>query len=245
MMTSLRKVALVTGGNKGIGFATVLLLAQKGYFVYIGCRDRQRGVNALDKLKKAGVDNVAVLELDVSDVDSVYQARLQFEKQETHLDVLINNAAIGGMMPQSASSIDIGVLKDVFQTNFFGAVMVTCDFLNLLRKSDQPRIVNVSSELGSLAYLGNSSSGHFASNLMAYCSSKAALNSFTVLLAKELGNSNFKINSVTPGFTATDLTNHSGIQLPEEAAITIVKYALLNSDGPTGDFFRANAEMPW
>jgi NAD(P)-dependent dehydrogenase (short-subunit alcohol dehydrogenase family) len=238
-------IALVTGANKGIGFATVKQLVELGYQVYLGARDEAKGRAAVNKLNAEGFSKVAPLLVDVADAESVVKAAAKFASLEDHLDVLINNAAIGGQQPQTASTINPSLLKEVFETNYFGAVFVTQAFLPFLRKSEIPRVVNVSSELGSLGYHMQSRSEYFAKNLMAYSSSKAALNSYTVMLANELQNTKFKINSVTPGFTATDLNNFTGTRTPEEAANIIAKYATLPSNGPSGQFFGGSGRMPW
>ncbi len=239
------QIALVTGANKGIGFAAVKQLLSLGYFVYLGARDEKKGLAAVEQLKVLGYDNVSFLPIDVSNDASVKRAAEMLSSKNGKLDVLINNTGIGGHQPQSASSVDMALLKEVYETNYFGTVRVTQAMLPLMQNSGSPRIVNVSSELGSLGYHSQQKSPYFASNLMAYCSSKVAVNSYTILLAIEMRDTAFKINSVTPGYTATDLTNFSGNQTPEEGAQEIVKYATLNQNGPTGQFFGSGREMPW
>ena len=239
------QIALVTGGNKGIGFATAKVLLSLGYFVYIGARDEEKGLVAVQQLNALGFHNVSLLVIDVADIKSVKAAAELLSTQIEKLDVLVNNAAIGGPQPQSASAVDIAVLRDVYETNFFGVVQVTQAMLPLMQKSPAPRIVNVSSELGSLGYHSRDKSEYLASNLMAYSTSKTAVNSFTLMLANEMQRTAFKINSVTPGFTATDLTDHTGNRTPGEAAQIIVKYATLGQDGPSGQFFGGAGRMPW
>lgn len=238
-------IALVTGANKGIGLSTAKQLLEMGYHVYLGIRDEARGQAVIKQLTAEGFSKVTLLIINVADVGSVAKAAEKFASMENRLDVLINNAAIGGQQPQTTSSINIGLLKEVFESNYFGAVQVTQAFLPFLHKSEAPRIVNVSSELGSLGFHSQNSSGYFAKHLMAYSSSKVALNSFTIMLANELRNTSFKINSVTPGFTATDLNNHAGARTPAEAASIIVKYATLPNSGPSGQFFGSDGRMPW
>jgi len=159
------------------------------------------------------------------------------------LDVLINNAAISGGADQGFSTGNMENLRKVFETNFFGAVQTTQQFLGLLKKSTEPVIVNVSSELGSLTVHSSTLNPNYKI-FDAYSSSKTALNAFTVMLANELRDANFKINSVSPGYTATDLNQHRGTQTVEQGAKFIVKYATLGIDGPTGGFFREE-EIPW
>jgi NAD(P)-dependent dehydrogenase (short-subunit alcohol dehydrogenase family) len=239
------KTALVTGANKGIGFSTVKQLLNRGYHVYLGSRDINKGKIAIDQLNKSGFHEISLLELDVTDAGSVRKAVTVFSEKYNHLDVLVNNAAIGGKQPQQTSVIPMDALKETFETNFFGVILVTQNFLPLMHKSRSPRIVNVSSELGSLSFLSFSRDGYYANNLMAYSASKVALNSFTVLLAGELQHKDFKINCVSPGYTATDLTNFGGGRTADEAAQVIVKYATLGEEGPSGQFFGISGQIPW
>jgi NAD(P)-dependent dehydrogenase (short-subunit alcohol dehydrogenase family) len=239
------KIALVTGGNRGIGFATAKQLLRLGYFVFVGTRDENKGQAAVQEFHALGFDKASLLVIDVADSKSVKSAAALLSSQAGKLDILINNAAIGGRQPQNAAAIDITVLRDVYDTNFFGVVQVTQAMLPLLQRSEAPRIVNLSSELGSLGYQYREKSDYFAGNLMAYSSSKTALNSYTLMLAIQLQHTAFKINSVTPGFTATDLTDHTGSQTPDEAAQVIVKYATLGPDGPTGQFVGSGGQLLW
>ena len=238
------KTVLITGANKGIGFETAKQLAQSGYFVYLGSRDKIKGHEAVEKLKASGIDNVDCIEIDVTNINSIKSARKELEVKVKQLDVLINNAGIGGGQAQNLSTGEIENLRKVFDTNFFGAVQTTQQFLSLLKKSNEPRIVNVSSGLGSLTIHSSTQNPNYAI-YDAYSCSKTALNAFTVLLAKEFRNTNFKINSVTPGYTATDLNHFQGTQTPEQAAKVIVKYATVDKDGPTGKFLKEDGEVDW
>ena len=181
--------------------------------------------------------------MDVTDILSVKKARQELETKIEALDVLINNAGIAGVQPQNISTGDMDNLRRVFETNFFGAVQTTQQFIDLLKKSNEPIIVNVSSELGSLT-IHNSTQNPNYTIYDAYSCSKTALNAFTVMLANEFKHTKFKINSVTPGYTATDLNQHKGIQTVEQGAKSIVKCATLDSNGVTGKFFR-DEEIPW
>jgi NAD(P)-dependent dehydrogenase (short-subunit alcohol dehydrogenase family) len=238
------KTVLITGANKGIGFETAKQLAQLGYFVYLGSRDKINGLKAIEKLKASGIKNVDCIEIDVTNIDSIKSARKELESKIQQLDILINNAGISGEMPQNISTYDIENLRKVFDTNFFGAVQTTQQFIPLLKKSSEPRIVNVSSGLGSLTVHGNTENSNF-SIYDAYSCSKTALNAFTVMLANEFRNTNFKINSVTPGYTATDLNNFKGTQTVEQGAKAIVKYASMDTNGPTGKFVKEDGEIDW
>jgi len=140
------KTVLITGANKGIGFETAKQMAQLGYFVYLGSRDKSKGLEAVNKLKGLGILTVGALEIDVTNIDSVIKARHELESNIESLDVLINNAGIAGEMPQNISNVEIDNLRKVFETNFFGAVQTTQQFIPLLQKSTEPVIVNVSSE---------------------------------------------------------------------------------------------------
>ncbi len=237
------KTVLITGANKGIGFETAKQMAQLGYFVYLGSRNKIKGLDALNKLKSLGISNVELIEIDVTNIRSIKKAKQELENQTEVLDVLINNAGIAGAMPQNISAGNIENLRNVFETNFFGAVQTTQQLIDLLKKSNSPIIVNVSSELGSLTIHNSRQNPNFEI-FDAYSSSKTALNAFTVLLANEFKNTNFKINSVSPGYTATDLNQYKGTQTVEQGAKFIVKYATLGIDGPTGGFFKEE-EIPW
>lgn len=237
------KTVLITGANKGIGFETAKQLAQLGYFVYLGHRDQKKGLHALNRLKDSGISNAELIEIDVTDIKSIKQARQELENKIEALDILINNAGIAGEQPQNISDVDIENLRKVFETNFFGAVQTTQQFINLLKKSSEPVIINVSSELGSLA-LHNRTQNPNYKLYDVYSCSKTALNAFTVMLANEFRNTHFKINSVTPGYSATDLNQFKGTQTAEQGAKFIVRYATLNTVGATGKFFRED-EIPW
>ena len=172
------KKALITGANKSIGFETARQLLQKGYYIYFGSRNLENGLEAVEKLKAESLTNLEVIQIDVSNDESVKAARVEIGKKTEVLDVLINNAGISGGMPQTAST-DIAVFKQVFDTNVFGVVSVTQAFMDLLQKSAQPRIVNVTSGLGSLTLHNDPTWKYFNVKAAVYNSSKAALNMYT------------------------------------------------------------------
>lgn len=240
-----KKTVLITGANKGIGFEAAKQLAKLGYFVYIGSRDKANGLKAVEELKTLGFTDVDTLEIDVTNTQSVEKAKEELQSKIPQLDILVNNAGISGTMPQNASEVSLDNIRTVYETNFFGVIQVTQHFLDLLKKSDEPRIVNVSSDLGSLTNHSNPNYPFYEVKLTAYCTSKTALNAFTVMLAYELKDTNFKVNSVNPGFTATDLNGFTGAQTAEQAAKVIVKYAILDKNGPTGKFFSEDGEVAW
>ena len=239
------KSALVTGANKSIGFETARQLAQLGYFVYIGSRDKKKGLEAVEKLKTMGLTNVDSLQLDVTDTNSIKSARQGLEVKTKKLDILINNAGISGGFPQPATKISHDTLRLVFETNFFGAVQVTQEFIELLKKSDQPRIVNVTTELSSLTNHSDPNWIFAKFKPAAYGPSKTALNAYTVMLAVELKDTNFKVNCVCPGFTKTAFNNYMGEKPVEQGASAIVKYATIDSTGATGKFFNEDGEIAW
>ena len=239
------KNVLVTGANKGIGFEVAKQMAELGYFVYLGCRNEQNGLAAIDSLRKLNLANVELLQIDVSDPASVKAAAAKLASKIDALDILINNAGIAGGQPQNISACDMSLLKEVFNTNYFGAIQTTQAMLPLLEKAMQPVIVNVSSELGSLAIQTSEGRNPNWDYFHAYGSTKTALNSFTILLAHEFRNTKFRINSVTPGYTATDLNGFAGFKTAAEGARPIVQMATIGADGATGKFVREGGEVPW
>jgi len=244
------KYALVTGANKGIGFEAAKLLAQNGFFVYLGSRNLDSGIAAVEKLKTQGINNLEAVMIDVTDEASVAAARKTVGEKTEVLDALINNAGISGGFSQSALNATTEQFKTVFATNIFGVVSVTQAFIDLLRKSAEPRIVNVSTAMASLGLSADTSSPAYHNKLAVYQSSKSALNMYTINLAYELRDTPFKVNAVCPGWTKTDFTNHQGTSTVEEAGKRIVKYALIGNDGPTGqyfseEYFPAPTNCPW
>lgn len=239
------KIALVTGANKGIGFEVAKQLSEKSYKVFLACRSIDRGTQAIQALKEQEYENIQFLPLDVTKDESIKNASQQLQDEGLVLDVLVNNAGISGGWPQPAPTMPIDDIKTVFETNFFGLINVTQQFIPLMMNAEAPRIVNVSSSLGSSLKNADPMWKYGADKLTAYCASKTALNSYTITLAHELRQSNFKVNSVNPGYTSTDLNGHTGELEPSAAAEVIVKYACLDGDGPTGGFFEAEGMLPW
>ncbi len=232
------KKALITGVNKGIGFGTARLLLQNGFYVYIGSRNVQNGVNAVEKLKAEGLNNVGVIQMDVTDESSVQKGREHIGKRTDVLDVLINNAGInGGNSPYTALEAKPDEFQAAFDTNVIGTARVTNALIDLLRKSDEPRIVNLSTSVGSLTLQSDPKwQAYDYAKYAVYAASKAALNMYTIHLAYELRDTKFKVNAVCPGLTATDFTFGHGGDV-ETAAKRVVKYATIGEDGPTGKFF--------
>ena len=245
--------ALITGANKSIGFEVARQLAQQGLFVYLGSRSLKNGLESVAKLKAEGIEHVEAVQLDITDQESVNDARVEIGKKTNVLNILINNAGIHGVFigkPEIATGPDIAEFKKVYDTNIFGAVRVTQAFIDLLKNSPAPRIVNVSSSLGSLTLGSDPSSNYYHAKGAVYHSSKAALNMYTIALAYELRDSVAKVNAVDPGLTQTDFNNHRGTGSVEDAGKRIVKYALIDNEGPTGKFFSEETnpetgEIPW
>ena len=244
------KTVLITGANKSIGFETARQLLQQGYYVYLGCRDIKKGEEAVSQLQSEGLNQVEPIEIDVNEIESIKAARIALGQKTKVLDVLINNAGIAGSFPQNSLETDVSVFKQVFETNFYGVIEVTQAFIDLLKQSPEPRIVNVTSGLGSLTLQNDPAYKHYQVKPSAYVTSKAALNGYTIMLAYDLRDTPFKVNAVDPGYTATDFNNHSGPGTVQEAAAMVIKAVVLGPDGPTGQFYSDDNEpetgiSPW
>lgn len=228
------KKVFITGANKSIGFETARQLLDLGYYVYLGSRDLEKGRQAVAQLSS---NNVECIQIDVSDEISIKAARQVLGERTGALDVLINNAGIRGAFPQPPSSVNVDEIRKVFDTNFFGAIAVTQAFLDLLKNSKTPRIVNVTSGLASLTLHSDPSWKYYQIKGGAYGPSKSALNAYTVALAYELRDTPFKVNAVDPGFTATDFNEHRGTGTVEHAGARVVQYAIIDENGPSGQYF--------
>lgn len=223
------RLALVTGGGGGIGFEIAHQLGLAGVTVLLS--DIAGAEAAADTLKGRGMD-VHPMVLDVTDHAAIGQAAAKIEQQFGHLDILVNNAAFMPEQTGLPSESSPENLRRAFETNVFGPVWMIQAFLPLLRKSSAGRIVNICSDFGSLHRQTDAEDRTFANRMLAYASSKAALNMVTVMFAKELWDTGIKVNGVYPGFTATPGTNFGG-QSPEVPAKVAVELALLDDDGPT------------
>ncbi|MBP6575604.1 MAG: SDR family oxidoreductase [Chryseobacterium sp.] len=243
-------IVLITGANRSIGLETAKQLSAKGLFVYLGSRDLAKGEAIVKELNEQGFNNIKAIEIDVTNQESVLAAKNNIEQEHGKLDILINNAGILGTQPQTAAETTVENIKEVFETNFFGVINVTQAFLELLKKSDKPRISNITSGLGSLTLHNDPNWKYYQVKSAAYGPSKTALNAYTIVLAYELKNSNFKLNVIDPGYTATDFNHHSGPGSVESAANFIIKHTLTEDDAPTGQFFSNDIEdetgiSPW
>lgn len=244
------RTVLITGANRSIGLETTKQLSQKGTFVYLGSRDLEKGAIIVKELYEQGFKNIKAIEIDVTNPESIVLAKKIIEKEQGKLDILINNAGILGTQPQTAAELSVDDIREVFETNFFGLINVTQAFLELLKKSDSPRISNITSGLGSLTLHNDPNWKYYQVKSAAYGPSKTALNAYTIVLAHELKDSNFKVNVIDPGYTATDFNHHSGPGSVESAASFIIKHTLTNDDAPTGQFFSNDIEdemgiSPW
>lgn len=231
---------LITGANKGLGFETARRLIAEGHRVWIGSRDAERGRRAADEL------GARLVLLDVTDEDSVGAAARTIAAAGG-LDVLVNNAGIeartSGNGVAGAAETTADLMRSVFETNVFGLVRVTHAFLPLLRRSAAPVVVNVSSGLASLSRVTDPSDPAHPYPGVAYPASKAAVNMITVQYAKAFPG--MRINAVEPGFTATDLNGHTGVQSVAQGAEIIVRMARVGPDGPSGGYFDAAGTLPW
>ncbi|GAB3892572.1 hypothetical protein GCM10029964_067590 [Kibdelosporangium lantanae] len=212
---SAQTIALVTGANKGIGYEIAAGLGALGWRIGVGARDQQRRDTAVEKLRAAGTDAFGV-PLDVADDASVAAAADLIADRAGGLDVLVNNAAITGGMPQTPTTVDPATVRAAVETNVIGVIRVTNAMLPMLRGSASPRIVNMSSSVGSLT-LQTTPGAETGPISAAYSASKTFLNAVTVQYAKELSDTNILINCGCPGFTATDLNGFRGYRTPNRA----------------------------
>ncbi|AWK06038.1 short-chain dehydrogenase [Flavobacterium crocinum] len=241
---------LITGANRSIGLEIAKQLSEKGLFVYLGSRNLQKGEEVVSELTQNGFKNIKAIQIDVTNQESVLEAKNIVEKEQGKLDILINNAGILGNMPQDSSTTSVENIQNVFDTNFFGVIRVTQTFLELLKKSKNPRISNITSGLGSLALHSDPTWEYYPFKAVSYVSSKTALNAFTVTLAYELKELGFKVNAIDPGYTATDFNHFNGPGSVESASGFIIKHTLTDENGPTGKFFSndikdESEESPW
>jgi NAD(P)-dependent dehydrogenase (short-subunit alcohol dehydrogenase family) len=228
-------VALVTGANRGIGLEVCRQLARRQYAVVLGSRDRAKGEAAAQSIASDG-GSILPCQLDVTDLESIERARVSVAERLGRLDVLINNAGALYDTWQEAVTADLGQVRAALEINTFGAWNVVRAFLPLLRQSAHARVVNVSSEAGSLARM--------TGGAPAYRHSKAGLNALTRMLASELEDERILVNAVCPGWVATDMGGPGGRPVAEGAA-SVVWAATLPDDGPSGGFFRDGRRLEW
>jgi NAD(P)-dependent dehydrogenase (short-subunit alcohol dehydrogenase family) len=237
------RTALVTGANKGIGYEIAAGLGALGWSVGVGARDAERREAAVEKLRAAGIDAFGV-PLDVTDDASVAAAVTLLDERAGRLDALVNNAGITGGMPQNPTAVDPATVLVAVETNVIGTIRVTNALLPLLRRSASPRIVNMSSSVGSLT-LQSKPGAETGPISGAYSPSKTFLNAVTVQYAKELADTNILVNAGCPGYCATDLNGFRGYRTAEQGAQIAIRLATLPDDGPTGTFSDDNGVVPW
>jgi NAD(P)-dependent dehydrogenase (short-subunit alcohol dehydrogenase family) len=238
-MTTTQKVAVVTGGNRGLGFEASRQLAKKGYQVVLTSRDEAKGKAAAQKLQAEGL-NVIFHALDVTNDESSQKLAEFLHEQFGKLDVLVNNAAIYIDSQTSGNSVfdaKIDTLRQTMETNVYGVLRVTQALIGLMQKQNYGRIVNVSSGAGQLTDMG--------SGYPAYRISKTALNALTRIFSNELQGTNILVNSVCPGWVKTDMGGPNAPRTPEQGVDTIVWLATLPDGSATGGFFRDRQSIDW
>jgi NAD(P)-dependent dehydrogenase (short-subunit alcohol dehydrogenase family) len=238
-----QKIALVSGANKGIGYEIAAGLGALGWSVGVGARNDEARDAAVDKLRAGGADAFGV-PLDVTDDAGVTAAAELLEQRAGRLDALVNNAGITGGMPQEPTRVAPETVLAAIEVNVLGVIRLTNAMLPLLRRSPSPRIVNMSSTVGSLTR--QTTPGVEVGPISAaYATSKTFLNAVTVQYAKELHDTNILINAGCPGFCATDLNGFRGYRTPEQGAAIGIRLATLDDGGPTGGFFDDDGPIPW
>jgi NAD(P)-dependent dehydrogenase (short-subunit alcohol dehydrogenase family) len=238
------KVALITGANKGIGYEVTRQLAAAGATVLLGARDAEIGKAAAHALKKEGA-RVRFVSIDLTRLPTIKAAAESIGGEYGKLDILVNNAGILDPKDGPPSSADLDAIRRVFEVNFFGTLAVTQAMLPLVRKAPSGRIVMVSSGLGSLTLNADPSPLFADFRMLGYNGSKALVNMMTAQLASELKDTRITVNTVNPGYTATDMNDHRGTQTVAEGAAEIVRQALAGDDASTGGFFQTGGRVPW
>ena len=243
-----KKIALITGANKGIGFETARQLGNEGVTIIAAARNVEKGNYAVEALQKEGID-IEFLKLDVDNDADIKAAFDHINSKYGKLDILINNAGIQveseNWGTNNTTEITEAALRQTLDTNFFNVVKLTNALLPLIRKSEAGRIVNLSSILGSLGLHADPASPIYSSKLFAYDTSKTALNSYTIHLAAALADTKIKVNSAHPGWVKTDMGTDAAPMEIADGAKTSVALALLNADGPTGKYIHLGNELPW
>lgn len=248
--TSSKKIALITGANRGLGFATARALGRADVKVILGARNSELGHQAAAQLSREGID-AEFVQIDVTSESNVTCAATEISRRHGRLDILVNNA---GILPEATATnidwpLDPSMFRATFETNVFGAVTVTRHFLPLLLESASGRVVNVSSTMGSLTDQSNPGSPYYAMILPAYQMSKAALNGLTVVLSKALKDTAISVNSVCPGWVQTDLggpdNRAAAPTSAKDAAEAVAEAALMPDKETTGHFFDRVGQVAW
>lgn len=242
---SSKKIALITGANKGIGLETARQLGEQGITVLVGARDEAKGSQAAKELRNAGLDAHGIV-IDVDDTGSIQKAAARIERDYGRLDILVNNAGV--LIDDHAkkpSEQSLEVWRKTFETNVFGLIATTQALLPLLRKSAAGRIVNLSSILGSIHFHATPGSPVYDFKLPAYNVSKSAVNAYTVQLAYELKDSTIKVNAAHPGWVKTELGGEGATMDIPDGAKTSVALATIGADGPNGAYIHMGETLPW
>ena len=240
-------IAFITGANRGLGFEIARNLGQGGMHIILGVRDTEKGRAALTTLGEQNI-SAECISIDVSDSASIHVAAEAVAAKHPQLDVLVNNAGVLNDYGVTASELALTDLRASFETNFFGVFETTKMFLPLIRKSQAGRIVNMTSDLGSLTAMGDPEHAQYSAFAAGYQASKCALNVLTRQFAKELGDTAIKVNSASPGLCRTDMGGEDAPLSVEQGAATAIWLATLDADGPTGRFFSSTlegGEHPW
>ncbi len=242
---STKKIALITGANKGIGLETARQLGTQGITVLTGARDDAKSSQAAEKLRQEGLDAHGIV-IDVNDAASIQEAAARLEREHGRLDILVNNAGV--MLDddkKKPSEQSLEVWRKTFETNLFGLIATTQAFLPLLRKSAAGRIVNLSSILGSIHFHATPGSPTYDNKVAAYNVSKSAVNAFTVQLAYELKDTPMKVNAAHPGWVKTEMGGDGATMEISDGAKTSVALATIGGDGPNGAFLHLGETLPW
>jgi NAD(P)-dependent dehydrogenase (short-subunit alcohol dehydrogenase family) len=240
-----KKIALITGANKGIGLETARQLGQKGITVLAGARDEAKANKAAEELRKEGLDAHGIV-IDVNDADSIQKAAARIERDYGRLDILVNNAGVMFDDPKKKpSEQSLEIWRKTFETNLFGLIATTQALLPLLRKSSAGRIVNLSSILGSIQFHATPGSPVYDTKMPAYDVSKSAVNAYTVHLAWELKDTAIKVNAAHPGWVKTEMGGEGATMEITEGAKTSVALATIGADGPNGAYLHMGETLPW
>lgn len=244
-------LTLITGADKGIGFETAMALAKLGQHVLLGSRHQDQGQQAVDKIRQAGYDAELVI-LDVTKQSDIDRAKATIDEKYGYLDVLINNAGIALDNHENAETLSTNVIRTEFDVNFFGTVSMIQAFIPLLKKSKSAKIINVSSNMGSLGLASDPNSRFYHVSSLGYQSSKAAVNFATITFAKELKDTHITVNSVNPGWTATSFGGRDvsqpvpqGMQSVHQGAQQIIKLASDPANELNGTFTENEGTLPW
>jgi NAD(P)-dependent dehydrogenase (short-subunit alcohol dehydrogenase family) len=241
----IKKIALITGANKGIGLETARQLGQQDITVIVGARDQKKGEQAAQTLRDEGIDARAIA-IDVTDHKSIAAAAARIDRDYGRLDILINNAGVMLEDPAIDSNVDgLDTWRQTFETNVFGVIATTEAFLPLLRKSEAGRIVNLSSILGSITYQATPGSPTYGFSRPSYNVSKAAVNAYTVQLAYLLKDTKIKVNAAHPGWVKTDMGGEGATMEIRDGAKTSVALATIGADGPNGAYMHMDEKLPW